>query len=253
MVNREPSAEDRVYRGVRADVMAGLLIPGEPLSEGGIATQYGVSRTPARQAMRRLVHEGLATTHPSRGTVVREVTARDVAEIFELRQALEGFAVRHAGAHIDREALERLGRAYGDASTSSGGRSPEVFHWGADTELHRLIISAAHNGRMATVLDQQSLQLARLHALFWRMADRFVDASLTASRSRAADEHAELISLLLRADFATAADLLERHLQRGSDDLIGLLARIPVTRSHEDTDAGWGPPVTLRPQAADVH
>ena len=87
------------YDSLRADILAGDLAPGTPISEAERAESLGISRTPVREAMQQLAQEGLIEVFPKRGTFVARLSARDVRESFELREAVETFAARLADFH----------------------------------------------------------------------------------------------------------------------------------------------------------
>lgn len=229
-------SSERAYDGLRYDVVSGFYAPGQAINELEAAERYQVSRTPVREAIRLLAAEGLLTLVPRRGVFVREITARDVTEVFELREALEGWAVEAGVGRIDRKELQRLADQYDEAQDNSLG--PEIFHYTADTELHQLIVEAAGNRRIADVLHTQTLQTARLRALLWRRADTRVDAHIADRLQDASREHRELIAALLEEDTDRARSLLVEHLRKGRDDLIHLLATSDLaSEPHVPTEA----------------
>jgi len=213
----------RVYTGLRDDIVSGYFLPGEPIHEEAAAARYEVSRTPVREAVKLLASEGMLTIVPRQAVIVREITARDVFEIFELRVALESYAIATAGDLVDQDALLRLAESY-DRAVADESAAPEVFQYSVDTELHQLIVNALGNHRITDVLKTQTLQMARLRALFWRRADHRIDSQMNQRLERAAEEHRQLIGLLLDGDLVGAGGLLTDHLYRGRDDLLHLLA-----------------------------
>jgi hypothetical protein len=133
------SESDRVYELLREDLIAGLLAPREPLVEQALAKRYKASRTPVRAAVLRLVGDRLLDARPHSPTIVREITTRDIRQIYEMRQAVEGFAIESAGLRIDRDQLRRLIAQYSASLPGRAEEAPEaVIHKGA-TPLHRLI------------------------------------------------------------------------------------------------------------------
>lgn len=217
------SAVSRVYTGLRDDIVSGYFLPGEPIHEEAAAARYEVSRTPVREAVKLLASEGMLTIVPRQAVIVREITARDVFEIFELRVALESYAIATAGDLVDQDALLRLAESY-DRAVAGESAAPEVFQYSVDTELHQLIVNALGNHRITDALKTQTLQMARLRALFWRRADLRIDSQMNERLERAAEEHRQLIGLLLDGDLVRARGLLTDHLVRGRDDLLHLLA-----------------------------
>lgn len=99
---------ERAYRHIQAKILTGALRPGQRISEQTLAAEIGISRTPVRSAIRELESEGLLQQVPRFGTIVRETNRRDLAELFDLRLALEGFAAEVAAERMDRDDLQEL-------------------------------------------------------------------------------------------------------------------------------------------------
>jgi GntR family transcriptional regulator, rspAB operon transcriptional repressor len=98
MLTKPPTAAERAYGQLRSEILDGVLTPGAPLFEVEQSERLGVSRTPVREALRRLVAEGLAAPSGKRGLVVTQVDDRDVRSLFELRACLEAQAAQLAAA-----------------------------------------------------------------------------------------------------------------------------------------------------------
>ena len=86
------NAAERAYQTIRARIMDGSVPPGAALREEALAAEIGVSRTPVRDALRRLLADGLVESARNRGTFVAEITTDDLLEVYQLRAMLEGFA-----------------------------------------------------------------------------------------------------------------------------------------------------------------
>jgi DNA-binding GntR family transcriptional regulator len=106
--DKNEAAPERAYRSIRQDVLSGRFQPGNSLPEERFASQLGLSRTPVREALRRLGAEGLVEILPNRGARVPVWTPTDIDAIFELRLRLEGYATRLAAARSDRQAVADL-------------------------------------------------------------------------------------------------------------------------------------------------
>ncbi|MGW2221768.1 GntR family transcriptional regulator, partial [Nonomuraea sp. NPDC001684] len=120
----------RVIRRLRDDILDGVRPPGSKLVERDLATELGVSRVPVRDALATLAAEGLVTLRPRTWAVVREFTARDVADLVEVRSAFEAVtfqlaARRHTVSHAQRFTLYRLQLAQGDPTTYLVDGRPE--------------------------------------------------------------------------------------------------------------------------------
>jgi DNA-binding GntR family transcriptional regulator len=226
---RSISESDRVYELLRGDLIAGLFAPREPLVEEVLAKRYEASRTPIRAAMLRLVWDRLLESRPYSPTIVREITPRDIRQIYEMRQAVEGFAVETASDRIDREQLQHLMAMHPAPQPGETlGAAPEgMFHQGV-TPLHRLIVESMGNGRLTDVLCTQSLPIARTQALYWRMANPRVDELDERRRARAIAEHQEIVQALLDEDAVTARSALLTHLQHGAAHLVELMTTVDL-------------------------
>lgn len=222
------SEPDRVYDLLRDDLLAGLFAPHEALVESVLADRYEASRTPVRTALVRLVSDQLLEARPHSMTIVRDVTARDIRQIYEIRQALEGFAAEAAAATIDRDELTRLIASY-DArfSAQPSGTSSESSERGV-TPLHFLIAHSAGNKRLTRVLCEQSLPLVRMHALYWRAARARADALETARRADALKEHLAIAGALLEGSASQARSLIVDHLRNAAEYLIDLISSVDL-------------------------
>jgi DNA-binding GntR family transcriptional regulator len=101
---------NKAYDYLHRQILSGALPAGSQVSELSLARQIGLSRTPVREAVRRLVHEGLLEQVPRFGTIVRSFGRQDIIELYELRLALECFAVEQAAARIRADDLDTLAR-----------------------------------------------------------------------------------------------------------------------------------------------
>ena len=106
--NEAYSLRGKVYKQLREDILAGKYKDGEELRENTIAKEYGVSRTPVREAIRQLELEGLAITVPNRGAFVNNIKPKDIEDIYAMRSMLEGLCARWAAKRITKEQLDNL-------------------------------------------------------------------------------------------------------------------------------------------------
>ncbi|MEO8898684.1 MAG: GntR family transcriptional regulator [Candidatus Dormibacter sp.] len=148
------AATDQAYDAIRQALVTGDYPAGAHLREEELAATIGVSRTPIREALRRLDAEGILKFVRNRGATVPEWSERDVGEIFELRALLESYSARLAAERIDDDVLARLGEL---ADQMDELRiSPRSKRFDAITELnnqfHRGILVAADNRRLIPLL-----------------------------------------------------------------------------------------------------
>jgi DNA-binding GntR family transcriptional regulator len=201
-----------VSERLRADIVDGSLRPGSQLSEVELATSFGVSRGPVREALQRLVQEGLLTSEPHRGVFVPVLTDEDVRDVYVAREALESAAVRSiissattAAAH---ESLDRLVIRMGESAAA--GDWAAVGH--IDLEFHVALVHASGSPRLrrmfTTVISETRLCLGGLTA--------------DDAREDLVEEHRLICAALKEGDAEEALAVLKRHFD---DAMITLLGR----------------------------
>lgn len=205
----ESLATDQYLR-IRADILSGEFPVGQRLLETSLAARYGVSRTPVREALTALQHEGLIERTEG-GFRVRTGTAEDVIEIYEGRIALEPAAAAAAArkrTDLDLIRLESLHRASTEAADALAGHE-------ADAAWHRALWEAAHNQTISSTLERWSAQL--------RIYDqgppgRTDDLHLTNA------EHAAILDAIRDRDDVAARAAMEAHLIRSRTVRLSALA-----------------------------
>jgi DNA-binding GntR family transcriptional regulator len=218
------AAADRAYGALRDGILDGRYGFGDKLGEIEIAEELGLSRTPVREALRRLGSEGLIEVLPNRGARVRTWTAQDLEETYELRAVLEGLAVRRAATRIDPVALDemdRLAAAMMTVDPTLGHRPAGDFTELAalNARFHELIVIAAGSAQLASTL-QGLVQLP----LVMRTYRRYTPAALARSHSH----HREIVDALRARDGVWAESVMRSHV---------LAARAVLLDSHREDAA----------------
>ena len=209
---------------IRSRVIEGVLAPGAQLNEVELAATFGVSRGPVREALQRLIQEGLLRSEPHRGVFVPVMSAEDIEDIYLAREALESAAVRRitgtSRAASAYKALDRIVRGMEAAKNADDW-------WllaNLDLEFHTALVAAADSHRLermfTTVISETRLCLSMLAAGF-KCRDDLVQ------------EHRE-ISEMIRAENTTAA---VEVLRKGFDDAVVTLRR-ELAADGEDEQAG---------------
>jgi DNA-binding GntR family transcriptional regulator len=199
-----PTLADAVADAVRRGVAERQLVPEETYSVYQLAELLGVSRSPVREGLLRLAEAGLVEIARNRGFRVVRPTAHDIAEIFEIRQALEPTAARRAArlaTEADRASLTQALAAMA-AAASSGDE--EAF-WGADRALHRAVLLASGNARAAAVVEDL------------RATTALLGPPTTATGRTLAEiheEHAPIVRGVLARRPEWAGPAMRRHLTR---------------------------------------
>jgi DNA-binding GntR family transcriptional regulator len=205
----------QTYQAIRDAILDGRYCAEVPLSEQQLAGELKVSRTPVREAIKQLELEGLVSVVPLRGIFVREVAARDVVEIFQIREALECYALRHFSARLSKQKLQGLTQLFEHYVSVQQIHPEDRDRLSAgDTALHSMFVEATGNDRMIQVFEPIRTQILRVRSLSWSIPTRVVKASC---------EHSRVIQALLRGDAVEAEAALRDHLRCGRDHLLRIL------------------------------
>jgi DNA-binding GntR family transcriptional regulator len=196
-----------VYEAVRGDIVTGELRPGQFLGEEGLASRLGMSRTPVREALVRLQRDGLIEIVPHRGAFVRWPSSKDVEEVFDIRIAVEGAALRKAFPRLDeavlRALLDRLERQAANLASVAPGEVEAL-----SVEIHMTPLRAAGNARAVGLIRQFREQVYPGSMLY-----ATPDGRLSVARARRViTGHRELLTALAARDQEQALRVLERHL-----------------------------------------
>ena len=143
---------DVVFHTLRQAILRGELKPGERLMEIHLAQKLGVSRTPVREAMRKLELEGLVRMIPRKGAVVAEITISDLEDVLEVRMALEELAVKLACKMLTPEQIEEIGSLADEFEQTLYGEDVGACAQ-ADMRFHEAIYEATGNGRLVQILN----------------------------------------------------------------------------------------------------
>lgn len=200
---------DQVRDDIRQRIVEGLLTPGQKIVERELAAELGVSRLPIREAIRMLETEGFVTVVPRSGVVVRRLSRRDVEELFDVREALEVFAVRRATERATDHELKRLTHLVDQAAKPRTTREPKKAEAARDA-FHDEIIRLAHIHLLAELLEP--LQ-GRLHWLFRQNQDH----------RGLCQEHHRLVEAMSTRDPARAGEEALRHVRRNREVSLDLL------------------------------
>jgi DNA-binding GntR family transcriptional regulator len=198
---------------LRQLIVEGEIEPGRKLNERALAEQLRVSRTPLREAIRMLAAEGLVELLPNRGAVAAQLSARDIADTFELIAGLEGQSGELAAQRITDAELSEIRALHYEMLAAHTRRDLPVYYR-LNATIHNHINAAARN----PVLRHTYLTVnARLQAL--RFRSNFDEAKW----ARAVREHERMIELLSARDGSRLRKLLVAHLEHKRDAVLALL------------------------------
>jgi DNA-binding GntR family transcriptional regulator len=192
-----------VYTKLRNAILAGTLKPMERITENQVAARFGLSRTPVREAFRRLEGEGLILVVPQRGSFVSQPSVEDILEIYQMRAPLEGMAARIAADSITDEQLRHLEDLL-SAEAERRGRPSAERSLRLNREFHAIIFACTRNKRMAALLMDMQDQVHRVRVLW---------PSTLARLGETWKEHEQILAALKQRDGEAAERLMRGHLE----------------------------------------
>lgn len=207
---------DRAYDAIRAHVLSGATAPGEQLTEEQLAEIAGVSRTPVRDAIRRLEGELLLVRSESKRIFVADWSRDDIDEMFTLREMLEGHAAERAATRITPGQLAAMEEVNTHLHAAVAGDAPDIAAFlDANRAFHEIITGASHSPRLAQVLAllveaPVVLRTARSYSIEdLRQSARDHDELIAAFQARDAGWARAVMASHLRRAFHTFADAAE--------------------------------------------
>ena len=197
-------AVEKAYNTIRSGILDGRFPPSSRITEQDIAAQSGVSRTPVREALRRLQAEGLLQFVPNQGAVVATWSARDIEEIFELRAMLESYVAALAAERATPEQINQLRdlaeRQYDLSQDCSSAVLKAVSV--LNNQFHKILQQSADSKRLDAMLSQ----LVEV-PLVSRTFNSYTPEQLI----RSASHHLEIVIALDERDSASAAAVMRAH------------------------------------------
>ncbi|WP_158542779.1 GntR family transcriptional regulator [Phytoactinopolyspora halophila] len=149
---RSGALAEQAYVALRDAILSHQLEPGDRLSVPELARQLGISRSPTREAITRIAHEGLARLEPHQGAVVADIRSEDLVEIYALREVLEGLAARLAAQRASDDDVTRLRQLMEEHEQAAAVDDVER-HYELDQRFHSEIRRVAGNRRLVESLD----------------------------------------------------------------------------------------------------
>jgi len=223
-------SSDRAFEVLRADILRGRHRPGRRLGEVGLARELGMSRTPVREALRRLAADGLVELSANRGAKVVEHDATDLDHVFVLRAHAEGIAARTAARTAtddDVEQLHRLAVAVADAARPAAGGEPDLEAvYALNRQFHDLVLQLAGSASLASVVG------SLVHStILMRTYQAFDDDAM----HRSVEHHLELVAAVRARDPDWAECVMRSHLYSARAALLGSRSpAVPSTRPGRD-------------------
>lgn len=204
---------DLVFNALRDAILKGELIPGERLLENKLAERMGVSRTPIREAIRKLELEGLVTMIPRKGAEVSKITKKDIKDVLEVRAALESLAVRLACDKIDKDRIELLLKLKEDFKLAAKRKDIDQIIQ-KDVEFHDAIFAATGNEKLIQILDNLRKQIYRFRVKYIQEMEDY---------QVLVDEHEEIVESIINSNHDKAEEIAKKHISNQEKAVIDML------------------------------
>lgn len=218
----DPLQGQGVHARLIEEIRTGLLAPGARLTEVEIAARFNVSRTPVREAIRRLEADGLVEHRPRAGAVVRELDYPEIMELYEMRAVLEGTAARLAARSASDVELEELSSLNAEMSRAAeGGDSQAVYD--LNQLFHTTLLNAARNRYLVKSVQAIRTTLIILGQSTLEEIERAREA---------VSEHQDIIAALSDRDGTRAETVMRQHMERAHRSRLKLLRA--TTRAQGD-------------------
>lgn len=201
---------DVVFNTLRESILKGEMRPGERLMEIHLADRLGVSRTPIREAIRKLELEGLVTMIPRRGAEVAQITEKGMRDVLEVRQALDALAVELACERITDDEVRALKNAC-DHFIRTAASQDAIQIARADVALHDIIVKAGGNEMLAQMVGKLSQQMYRYRLEYIK------DVS---QHSRLIEEHEEIYKAIRNRDKEAGSKAVRRHIYNQEQSIV---------------------------------
>jgi DNA-binding GntR family transcriptional regulator len=202
---------DELAATLQSRVLSGEIPSGTRLRQEALAEEFGVSRTPVREALRKLQATGLVEVRPNRGALVRVPTAREIREAYEVRAELEGLAAELAATRIRNDQLLGLHEAVSLFRRLIKARARDVHEWSRANDLfHQTVQEAAGNDRLVEML-------AHLHRSFPRDLTGVVLSGSSGLLRENLAQHVEILEAIEGHDPAEARRLMTEHVRRAGE------------------------------------
>ena len=212
--NMPKNQKEIAYQKIRNKIVSGALKPGQPITEELISADLKMSRTPVREALIRLQSEDLISIIERKGAIVKEITPKDVVEVFQIRLLIEPYATKVCVEFVDKVVLEKIKQYLGQLLKTPKSKDAFLKHEKGLNEiddLHNLIIKSSGNRRLVNLFYTLHGQILRVIFLERRIPGRL---------EQSIQEHLKIVSALLDGDGDTAADCMKEHLESNMADLI---------------------------------
>jgi DNA-binding GntR family transcriptional regulator len=213
---RGESLELKAYEHVKKNIMSRIYTPGQKILDSKIAAELNISRTPVRDALRLLEHEGFLVGQAGKGWTVYALSLEDIHEIFDVKVELEGMLVRKAADCSDKKLRAALKKALDGMKAAEKVQDNETWRKN-DIELHRIVLAMADNKRAARIINDLNDQWYRVRIGFVAMEGRVHRSNI---------EHTAFVESILAGDGDAAARQMRSHLNNLRQEIVNVLVNL---------------------------
>lgn len=199
-----------VFDALREAIINGTLKPRERLMEIQLAEELGVSRTPIREALSKLELEGFIVMVPRKGAYVADISFKDIADVFEIRAALEALAAGLAAERITDEELEDMERLVAEKAEAISGYDMDRLIR-VDTLFHDAIYKASRNQRLTNIINNLREQIQRY---------RTTSLAYPGRMKRSLEEHRGIVEAIQSRDPQIAQQVAREHIENAETSII---------------------------------
>lgn len=200
---------ERIADAIRDEIILGRLKAGERVSEPEVATRYGISRTPVREAFRQLAAEGFLWLTPRRGARITFMTEKDVSEFYDLKSVLEGYAARIATPKLQEKDLQKM-ESLNDQMERCHEKGDLKRIARIHTEFHNIFLGASGNDQLYAMIQQLGNKFQRFTILL----------ALSGKNPEAVSQHREIINAFRTRDSFRAEELVRANALLGKELMI---------------------------------
>ena len=212
----QKTLRETIYEELKNQILRGMIEPGTRLMEIDLSNKMGASRTPIREAIKMLADDNLVTVEPNKGATVSKVAVRDLLEILEIRECLDGETAYHAANRISEEVLEELRDAmerYNDAAARKD--KIQMVIW--DTNFHKVMVDATENKVMVKIADEMRELVLRFRYLYYGDFKRSMHVAL---------EHKAIFDAIENGQADEAKRLAQVHVRNIKENIIKAYGKI---------------------------
>lgn len=209
------SKQEQVYNSLKTDILEGKFPPGSPMVERKLCDIYNVSRSPIRNALQRLIRDGLVSFVPGKGMIVPEITIEDIFEIYDMMEMFQIYAIRRSAGKMNDVSLKTLENILQNIRTSLDQENvPGAIQW--DVKYHEFLVTLAGSSRLKQFHDQIHNQIERF--LSYTLED-------TQLAERSYLEHRNIYNCLVEGDIQGAEEAISQHYSNTKQYYINRLLR----------------------------